>query len=120
MAKEAAHLYEIRNYHIAPEQLDNYKTWIGTHGLPHIRQHMHVIGFWVKGDMDPEVSGASLDDLGAANVSWVIRWESKEHADKTKEKVFGSQTWQDIFAKFPGGREAYKRVEVKYFEGLMA
>ncbi|MEM8486217.1 MAG: hypothetical protein AAF564_11760 [Bacteroidota bacterium] len=114
----ATHLYEIRDYHIAPEQLENYKMWITNHGLPHIRQHMHVVGFWLKGEGEAEVSGVPLDDLGAANVTWVIRWNSKEHADRTKEAVFGSRAWQDIFSRFPGGGEAYQRVNVRYFEGI--
>ncbi len=119
MKSEAAPLFEVRNYHIEPGQLANYKIWISEHGLPHIRQHMHVVGFWVKGDGDAEISGSPLDDMGAANVTWVIKWHSKEEAEKTKEKVFGTPTWQGIFAKFPGGGDAYKRVEVKYFDGIM-
>lgn len=112
------HIYEIRNYHIAPEQLDNYKTWITNHGLPHIRQHMHVVGFWLKGEGEAEVSGIPLDEMGAANVTWVIRWDSMEDAERTKEAVFGSRAWTDIFSRFPGGGEAYQRVEVRYFDGI--
>lgn len=111
-------VYEIRNYHIQPDQLENYKTWIETHGLPYIRSHMEVIGFWVKGDIDAEVNGAPLDEMGSANVTWVIRWDSKAARDETMQAVFGGQEWQDIFAKFPGGSEAYLRVENKFFQGI--
>ncbi len=115
---EDKHLYEIRNYHIEPAQLENYKTWISTHGLPHIRQHMNVVGFWVKGDDDEEISGAPMDEMGSANVTWVIKWASKKKRDEVMGSVFGTSQWQDIFAQFPGGRDAYKRVEIKYFKGV--
>ena len=111
-------VYEIRNYHIHPDQLDNYNVWIETHGLPYIRKHMDVVGFWVAGDVDAEVNGVALDEMGSANVTWVIRWHSKAERDETMETVFGSPEWKAIFAKFPGGGEAYLRVEAKFFSGL--
>ena len=114
----AAPLYEIRSYHIEPAQLDNYKTWISTHGLPHIRKHMDVVGFWVEGDHDAEISGAPMDEMGSANVTWIIKWDSKEARDETMGNVFGTPEWEKIFAKFPGGRDAYKRIEIRYFDGL--
>ena len=115
---QATHLYEIRDYHIAPEQLDNYKTWITNHGLPHIRQHMHVVGFWLQGEVEGEVSGVPMDDMGSANVSWVIRWDSRAQRDETMAAVFGTPAWQDIFSRFPGGSDAYQRVEIRFFYGI--
>lgn len=117
-AEQDTSVYEIRNYNIHPEQIANYKTWIDTHGLPHIRQHMDVVGFWVKGDIDAEVNGEPLDELGSPNVTWIIRWDTKEQRDEVMQKVFGSPEWQEIFAKFPGGGEAYLRVEAKFFDAL--
>ena len=116
--ESAAPIYEIRSYHIQPAQLDNYKTWISTHGLPHIRKNMDVVGFWVKGDMDADVSGAPMDELGSANITWIIKWASREKRDETMGKVFGTPEWQEIFSKFPGGREAYQRTEVRFFDGI--
>ena len=114
----AAPVYEIRSYHIDPPQLEAYKTWISTYGLPHIRKNMDVVGFWVKGDLEGDVSGAPMDALGSANVTWIINWESKAARDETMGKTFGTPEWEEIFAKFPGGREAYLRTEVRFFEGI--
>ena len=114
--KKDTSVYEIRSYHITADQLDNYKTWISTGALAHIREKMDVVGFWIKGDHEAEVNGAPLDELGPANVTWVIRWPSKEARDQQIEGVFGSEEFQAIFAKFPGGGDAYQRVEVRFFD----
>ena len=111
-------MYEIRSYYIQADQLENYKNWIGTHGLPHIRQHMEVVGFWVKGDVDAQISGVEMDELGPANVTWVIKWADMEAREAGMAASFSNETWQKIFAKFPGGREAYLRTEVRFFDAL--
>ncbi len=114
----AAPVFELRSYHIEPAQLENYKEWISTHGLPHIRKHVDVVGFWVEGDIEADISGVAMDELGPANVTWVIKWASKADRDETMSTVFGTDTWKEIFAKFPGGREAYLRTEVRFFDGI--
>lgn len=111
-------VYEIRNYNIDPDHLESYKTWITNHGLPYIRNHMDVVGFWLEGGIESEINGAPIDELGSANVTWVIRWDSKDQRDKTMDKAFNNEEWKAIFAKFPGGSEAYLRVEIKYFDGI--
>ncbi len=116
--KEAAPVYEIRSYYLQEDQVDNYREWISTHGLPHIRKHLDVVGFWIQGEHEAQISGVEMDDLGPANVTWVIRWSSREARDEGMSKTFGTPEWQEIFAKFPGGREAYVRTEVRYFDEL--
>ena len=111
-------VYEIRNYNIHPDQLEAYKTWITNLGLPYIRTHTNVVGFWIEGDNESEVNGAPLDELGSANVTWVIQWDSMDQRNETMERVFSTPEWQEIFAQFPGGSEAYLRVEIKYFDGI--
>jgi len=117
LAKDTS-IYEIRSYHIKPDQLENYKTWIGTHGLPHIRERIDVVGFWVNGGIDAEISGADMDELGPANVTWIIKWPSKEVRDEKLPELFNSSEWQEIFARFPGGTQAYQRIEVRFFDAL--
>ncbi|MFK7844702.1 MAG: hypothetical protein AB8G77_05325 [Rhodothermales bacterium] len=118
VTESAAPVFELRSYHIDPVQLDNYKEWISTHGLPYIRKNVDVVGFWVEGDIDSDVSGVAMDDFGPANVTWVIKWASKAERDATMGTVFGTDEWKKVFAKFPGGPEAYLRTEVRFFDGI--
>ena len=111
-------IYEIRNYHIDPDHIEEYKTWITNHGLPYIRTHMDVVGFWLEGNIDSEIHGAPIDELGSANVTWVIRWDSQDQRNETMGKAFSNETWEDIFSKFTGGPEAYLRTEIKFFDGI--
>ena len=68
-------VYEIRNYHYDPAQLDAYKQWAIDDAIPFFRAHMDVIGFWIGNDHPPKVSGTKPMDLalGSANVTWIIR-----------------------------------------------
>lgn len=116
--KEADSVYEIRSYYLQEDQVDNYREWISTYGLPHIRKHLDVVGFWIEGEHEADVSGVPMDELGPANVTWIIRWPSRDARDEGMGKTFGTPEWQEIFAKFPGGREAYVRTEVRFFDEL--
>ena len=118
MPEEAAPVYEIRSYYLQPDQVDNYREWISTHGLPHIREHIDVVGFWIEGEHEPDISGAPMDDLGPANVTWIIRWPSLDARDEGMSKTFGTPEWQEIFTRFPGGRDAYLRTEIRFFDEL--
>ncbi len=113
-----AGIYEIRSYHIEPAELENYKIWISTHGLPYIRKHLDVVGFWVEGDVEAQVSGAAMDEMGSANVIWIIKWASMEEREAGMDETFGTAEWQKIFARLPGGMEAYLRTEVRFFDGI--
>ena len=111
-------VYEIRNYNIHPDQYEAYKEWITNHGLPYIRKHTDVVGFWLEGDLESQVNGAPLDELGSPNVTWIIRWDSKEQRDETWETAFSTEEWGEIFSKFSGGPDAYLRVEIKFFDEI--
>ena len=45
-------LYEIRNYHFDPDQLEIFKEWAISGPLPYLSQKMNLVGFWVMNDMD--------------------------------------------------------------------
>lgn len=109
-------IYEVRSYHFEPSLLDAYKTWATDHLLPYLHERMEVVGFWAATDLPAEVSGAPLDDMGSANITWVIRWENKEVRDAQMPDIFGSSEWEAVFAKGPGN--GYLRVEARFMEGL--
>ena len=110
-------IYEIRNYHYAPERLAEYRVWATDIALPHIRSHMDVLGFWVNVDEPAEVAGKPQDDLGPATVTWIIRWESKAARDAGMRRAFGGDAWRRIMDQNPG-RENYLRTEAKFAEAL--
>jgi len=107
-------IYEIRNYHFEPTFADEYRIWARDLATPHLRTHFDVVGFWVNTDIPPEISGKPLGELGSANVTWIIRWQSKEQRDEQSQAVYSSPEWQAIYAKVPGGRDSYLRIEAKF------
>ena len=80
---------------------------------------MDIIGFWINTDDEPEVRGQPHDNLGTANVTWVIRWDDVEHRNRVFPNVISSPEWQSLFAKVPGGQESYLRRESKFAESIM-
>jgi hypothetical protein len=117
-APESGPIYEIRNYHFDPALISEYEAWARDDALPYIREKVDVVGFWVYAGIDAELGGAPLDEMGSANVTWIIRWNSKAERDEQMKQVFSGPAWDVIFAKVPGGGKSYRRVEAKFFKGL--
>jgi hypothetical protein len=113
---EPGTIYEIRNYHFQPTLADEYRIWARDLATPHLRSHFDVVGFWVGTDIPPRVSGKPLDELGQANVTWIIRWDSMEQRDQQSSAVYSSPEWQEIYAQVPGGRASYLRMEARFFQ----
>ena len=70
-------LFEIRNYHFDPARFEEYKTWAREQALPFLDRELDLVGFWANIDTASEVNGAALDELGSANITWVIRWPDR-------------------------------------------
>ena len=113
-AQESDEIYEIRSYHYEPSLLADYKTWIEEDALPYLTENLDVVGFWIGSGDPAEVSGKALDELGSANVTWIIRWPSMEVRSQERPGVFAADEWKEIASRVPGGREAYLRVEARF------
>lgn len=111
-------IYEVRDYHIAPESLDDYRAWAEQHAVPHLKEAFDVVGFWVDTGIEPEVRSDTSDPLGSANVTWIIRWDSKAERDRRLGEVFGSPEWQQVFSRLPGGLGIYDRIQSRFLTGL--
>ena len=95
-------IYEIRDYHYLPEKFDAYKKW-GEEAVPVLKEILDVVGFYIDSGAEPEVSGSAPErpSIGYANITWIIRWESKAIRDEQFGKIMGSQQWADVWAKHP-------------------
>lgn len=111
-------IYEIRNYHFQPALLEAYKAWAKDRAIPYLSRKMEVLGFWANTAEAPEVNGAPLDDLGSANVTWIIRWRDMAHRSQDLNAAPTSPEWTEIFSHVPGGRGSYLRTEAKFAEAL--
>ena len=107
-------IYEIRSYHYEPTLLADYKAWIEEEALAYLSENLDVVGFWIDSGDPAEVSGEALDELGSANVTWIIRWPSMEVRSKERPGVFATDEWKDIASRVPGGRESYLRIEARF------
>ncbi len=106
-------IFEIRNYHFDPSRFEEYKQWAEERAVPYLKANLDILGFWVSTNISPEVNGAPQDELGSANVTWIIRWRDTEERDERFRKVLSSPEWQAIFEHVPGGPASYLRTESK-------
>jgi len=95
-------IFEIRDYHYAPEKFDAYLKW-AEEAVPVLRDLMDVVGFWVDTGSEPEVHGSAPEkpSIGYANITWILRWDSKEQRDREFPKAIGSDAWKAVWAKHP-------------------
>ena len=112
-------MYEIRNYHFRPDLIDAYKAWAKNEALPYLAMQLDVLGFWINSNDAPEVTGAPLDHLGSANVTWIIRWRDLAERNEVWTRIFVSPEWADIFSRVPEGLASYLRIEAKFADSLM-
>jgi hypothetical protein len=112
-------IHEVRNYHFRPDLFEDYKAWAKDLALPYLGKRMDILGFWVNSADAPQVSGAPLDDLGSANVTWVIRWRDVAHRDKGWAEAVAGPEWEAIIARVPGGMASYLRSEAKFADALI-
>lgn len=115
---EPGGIYEIRNYHFDPARFDEYAEVATGEYIRYLREHLDIVGFWIESGIPAEVRGAEQDELGPANVTWVIRWASKEERDEKLPEVLGTPEWREIFADVPGGGASYLRIESRFMESL--
>jgi len=63
----------------------------------------------------PEISGSDPMNLnlGSANVTWIIRWDSMEARNRFQEEVFDAEDWQKIWAMHPDPN-GYIQMETRF------
>jgi len=111
-------IYEIRNYYFEPTRFDAYKSWAKNQAMAYLKRNLNVLGFWANTDTTPEINGRAMDDLGSANITWIIGWADITQRKATLDKVFAAPEWQAIFKNVPGGIGSYLRTECKFTESL--
>ena len=117
-AAEPGGIYEVRTYHFDPARFEEYAEVAKGEYIRYLREHLDIAGFWIDSGIPAEVRGAEQDELGPGNVTWVIRWASKEERDEKLPQVLGTPEWGEIFADVPGGGASYLRIEVRFMESL--
>ena len=88
-------MFEIRNYHYDPTKFEAYKEWAINDAVPYLKANLDIVGFWIDNGIEPELLGADPDanKHGSANVTWVIRWDSKEARNQGHQDVFQGEGW---------------------------
>ena len=112
-------MFEIRNYHYNPEKFDVYKEWAINDAVPFLKANLDIVGFWIDNGDEPELMGADPDanKHGSANVTWIIRWDSKEARDAGHKEVFQGVGWQAVWARHPDAN-GYLQMEAKFADEL--
>lgn len=108
-------MIEIRSYHYDPDQFEAYKTWAIDHAAPFLKANLDVVGFWLDNGQTPELQGSDPQKHkhGSANVTWAIRWDSKEARDKVMADAFSGEGWQAVADQHPD-LDGYLQIEVTF------
>ena len=96
-------IYEIRDYHYRRDIFDDYVKW-AEDAVVVLRDKLDLVGFWVdEGGYEAEVAGSDpqTTPIGSANVTWIIRWESKSQRDEVMKTAFAGDAWEAVMAKHP-------------------
>ncbi len=110
--------YEIRNYYFEPSRLEEYREWIRSWAIGYLRDNLDLKGFWINNSEPAQVNGTPMDDLGSANITWILGWQTMEERNARMATVFTGKEWEDIFQHVPGGIDSYLRMEVKFAERM--
>jgi len=112
-------MFEIRNYHYDPAKFAPYKKWAVEEAVPYLKANFDVVGFWIGNGDEPEYKGQDPMDLkhGAANVTWIIRWDSREAREAGHVRVFQGDGWKDIWSRHPDAN-GYLQIEARFAEEI--
>ena len=110
-------MFEIRCYHYEPAKFDDYKKWAVDEAAPFLKANLNVVGFWLDNGNAIELTGSdpAPQKHGAANVTWIINWDSEEHRAKGFKEVFEGEGWQDIWSRHPDA-DGYLQMEARFAE----
>ncbi|MDA1075124.1 MAG: hypothetical protein O3A63_10245 [Proteobacteria bacterium] len=111
-------IYEIRNYYFEPTRLADYRDWIQNRAIGYLKANLDLKGFWINTPEPQQVNGVPMDDLGSANITWILGWDNLEERNAKMATVFTGPEWEAIFKHVPGGMQSYLRTEVKFADQM--
>lgn len=111
-------MYEIRNYYYKPELFEAYKAWAKSRALAYLQRELDLVGFWTNLPDAPQINGQAMDNLGSANITWIIRWKDMATRNEVMGRIFQTPEWAEIFKDVPGGISSYLRMEAKFAEQI--
>lgn len=107
---------EVRDYHYDQERMDRYRTWAIEAGS-YLRELWDMSGFWLDSGEAPRLTGSDPREHphGAANVTWVIRWDSMAQRETAWDDLWKEPEWADIWSRHPGF-DGYLQLSVRFLE----
>jgi hypothetical protein len=95
-------IFEIRDYHYSRDIFIAYRAW-AEEAVPVLRSKLDVLGFWIDDGTPPEITGTRPIDspIGSANITWIIRWDSKAARDAGFKAAIESEEWKAVWARHP-------------------
>lgn len=111
-------IFEIRDYHYRPDIFDAYRAW-AEEAVPVLRSKMDVLGFWIDAGLAPEITGTDPIDspIGSANVTWIIRWDSKQARDAGLKAAIESDEWQAVWSRHPDPN-GYLQMSARFMDSM--
>jgi len=68
-----------------------------------LKEILDVVGFYIDSGATPEATSSNPErpSIGYANITWIIRWDSKAERDAKFGDIMRSPQWAEVWAKHP-------------------
>ena len=104
-------IYEIRNYKIEKEWLEQYVKWVKEFFLPYTKNKINIIEAEVEGK-NPVVS-----PNGQPNITWVAKYNNKQERDDFFASLETDLQWEKVWSNHPNP-DAYIYKNARFFTSI--
>ena len=112
-------IYEIRDYTIEKEWLEQYVMWVKEFFLPYAKNKINIIDFWAYDGIEAEVEGKNpvVSPNGQPNITWVAKYNNKQERDDFFASLETDLQWEKVWSNHPNP-DAYIYKNARFFTSI--
>ena len=96
-------VYEIRDYTIEKEWLEQYVKWVKEFFLPYAKNKINIIDFWAYDGIEAEVEGKNLvvSPNWQPNITLIAKYNNKQERDDFFASLETDLEWEKVWSNHP-------------------
>ena len=112
-------IYEIRDYTIEKEWLEQYVKWVKEFFLPYAKNKINIIDFWAYDGIEVEVEGKNpvVSPNWQPNITWVVKYNNKQERDDFFASLETDSEWEKVWSNYPNP-DAYIYKNARFFTSI--